>query len=133
MYIHPAVPYLRTGSNGNTLVEANPTRYISGLFEFFFETGRVLMDLTLSKTLQHYPKIDYIAAHVGGAFPSILDRMLKSLDDYSFELASKAIYGSRYVCSLSLLIIRSSSVFVDYHQNLVGQRGPCLSSSGGGS
>ncbi|KAG8857663.1 hypothetical protein FRB96_005681 [Tulasnella sp. 330] len=93
-YVHPNVPYLREG-NGATLVVANPTRYIPGLFEFFYETARMLMDLTMSRTLDTYPKVRLIAAHCGGSFASVLDRMLKSTGDANFETLYKGIYASR--------------------------------------
>ncbi|KAG9010976.1 hypothetical protein FRB93_003426 [Tulasnella sp. JGI-2019a] len=94
VYIHPNVPYLRQ-NGGAVLVEANPTRYISGLFEFFYDTARVLMDLTMANTLKTYTKINLIAAHCGGTFPEILDRMLKSTGDTTFEQLHKSLYASR--------------------------------------
>lgn len=98
IYVHPSVPYLRQ-NGGAKLVEANPTRYISGLFEFFFETGRVFMDLTMSGGLSKWANLRWIAAHVGGTFPTILDRMIKSLDSASSEKLYKGIYTSRYARS----------------------------------
>ncbi|KAG8904731.1 hypothetical protein FRB99_001270 [Tulasnella sp. 403] len=90
VYIHPTAPYLKV--NGN-YVEANPTVYITGIVEFYFETARCLMDLTWTQTLQNFTNIQYISAHVGGAFPSILDRMIKSVPN--LEAQAKAIYKSR--------------------------------------
>jgi predicted TIM-barrel fold metal-dependent hydrolase len=65
IYIHPTTPFIRV--NG-TLIEANPTTYPTGNIEFFFETARTL----------DFTNINYIIPHVGGAFPSVADRLLKS-------------------------------------------------------
>jgi hypothetical protein len=46
------------------------------LVEFFFETGRTVMDLVVTGTLQNFTNIRYQLPHVGGALPSILDRFL---------------------------------------------------------
>jgi predicted TIM-barrel fold metal-dependent hydrolase len=75
MYIHPTTPYMRV--NGS-LVEANPTTYPTGNIEFYFETARVLQDLAVTQTILNFTNIDYIIPHVGGAFPSVADRLLKS-------------------------------------------------------
>ncbi|CAN9117898.1 hypothetical protein CC77DRAFT_1063299 [Alternaria alternata] len=75
IYIHPTTPYMRV--NGS-LVEANPTTYPTGNIEFYFETARVLQDLAVTQTILNFTNIDYIIPHVGGAFPSVADRLLKS-------------------------------------------------------
>jgi predicted TIM-barrel fold metal-dependent hydrolase len=75
IYIHPTTPYLRL--NGS-LIEANPTIYPTGNIEFYFETARVLSDLAVTQTLLNSTNINYIIPHVGGAFPSVADRLLKS-------------------------------------------------------
>ncbi|KAI4905968.1 hypothetical protein J4E90_011043 [Alternaria incomplexa] len=75
IYIHPTTPYLRI--NGS-LVQANPTTYPTGNIEFYFETARVLQDLAVTQTILNFTNINYIIPHVGGAFPSVADRLLKS-------------------------------------------------------
>jgi len=75
IYVHPTTPYLRV--NGS-LVEANPTTYPTGNIEFYFETARVLQDLAVTQTILNFTNINYIIPHVGGAFPSVADRLLKS-------------------------------------------------------
>jgi predicted TIM-barrel fold metal-dependent hydrolase len=75
IYVHPTTPYIRV--NGQ-LVEANPTIYPSGNIEFYFETARMLEDLAVTQTILNFTNIDYIIPHVGGAFPSVADRLLKS-------------------------------------------------------
>jgi hypothetical protein len=92
IYVHPTSPYMK---EGNSWIEANPTLYASGLVEFYFETARCFMDLTYTQTLVKYTNLNWIAAHVGGSFPSILDRMIKSVP--TLEAAAKAVYASRLV------------------------------------
>jgi predicted TIM-barrel fold metal-dependent hydrolase len=75
LYVHPTTPYLRL--NGS-LIEANPTLYPTGNIEFYFETARVLSDLAITQTLLNFTSLNYIVPHVGGAFPSVADRLLKS-------------------------------------------------------
>jgi 6-methylsalicylate decarboxylase len=75
IYVHPTTPYIRV--NGE-LVEANPTTYPTGNVEFFFETARTLADLAVTQTILNFTNINYIIPHVGGAFPSVADRLLKS-------------------------------------------------------
>ncbi|KIO34569.1 hypothetical protein M407DRAFT_39402, partial [Tulasnella calospora MUT 4182] len=91
VYVHPTTPYMKI--NGK-FIEANPTLYIPGLVEFYFETARCYMDLSYSGTLTKYTNIRWIAAHVGGAFPAILDRMIKSLGP-TMEASLKSIYNTR--------------------------------------
>ncbi|KAG8943439.1 hypothetical protein FRC04_002904 [Tulasnella sp. 424] len=91
VFVHPTSPYMKI--NGK-FVEANPTQYLSGLVEFYFETARCYMDLTASGTLTKYTNIRWIASHVGGSFPSIIDRFIKSLGP-TVEAANKAIYQTR--------------------------------------
>ncbi|KJA26744.1 hypothetical protein HYPSUDRAFT_35893 [Hypholoma sublateritium FD-334 SS-4] len=91
LYVHPAVPVLRIN---NVLVDANPTTYIDGKIEFYFETARTIMDLTLTQTIHNFTNINYVIPHVGGAYPSTVDRILKSyptIYDSSF-----AIYDTRF-------------------------------------
>lgn len=76
VYVHPTTPYLRL-ANGS-LVEANPTLYPTGNIEFFFETARTISDLVVSQTILDFANIRYIIPHVGGAFPAVADRLLKS-------------------------------------------------------
>ncbi|KAG6833103.1 hypothetical protein H0H87_011514, partial [Tephrocybe sp. NHM501043] len=90
-YIHPSAPYVKVS---NKLVEANPTPYPTGNIEFFFETARTLMDLTLTQTIHNFTNINYIIPHVGGAFPACIDRILKSAP--AIYDSSLAIYRTRF-------------------------------------
>jgi hypothetical protein len=71
-----------------------PALYTPGIVEFYFETARTVMDLTLSRVLVQYKNIRYIIAHVGGAFPAIQDRFLKQR--LEFEVDAKLAYNTRY-------------------------------------
>lgn len=53
------------------------------------------MDLTLSQTIHNFTKLNFVIPHVGGAFPAIEDRFIKSFP--ALEGPSKAIYNSRLV------------------------------------
>ena len=75
IYVHPTTPYIRV--NGS-LVEANPTIYPTGNIEFYFETARMLEHLAVTQTMLNFTNLNYIIPHVGGAFPSVADRLLKS-------------------------------------------------------
>ncbi|KAF9462714.1 hypothetical protein BDZ94DRAFT_703929 [Collybia nuda] len=91
LYIHPSAPYMKVN---NKLVEANPTPYATGNIEFYFETARTLMDLTLTQTIHTYTNIHYVIPHVGGAFPAAIDRILKSAP--TIYDSSMAIYATRF-------------------------------------
>ncbi|TFK36383.1 hypothetical protein BDQ12DRAFT_686809 [Crucibulum laeve] len=90
-YIHPSAPYVKVN---NKLVEANPTPYPTGNIEFFFETSRTLMDLTLTQTIHNFTNIHYVIPHVGGAFPATIDRILKSTP--AIYDSSLNIYSTRF-------------------------------------
>ncbi|EDR03315.1 uncharacterized protein LACBIDRAFT_295281 [Laccaria bicolor S238N-H82] len=91
LYIHPGTPYLTVG---NKLYEANPTTYATGNIEFYFETARTLMDLTLTQTIHNFTNIHYVIPHVGGAFTTSIDRILKSVPP--LYDASMQIYSTRF-------------------------------------
>ncbi|KAG5634011.1 hypothetical protein H0H81_003895 [Sphagnurus paluster] len=91
LYIHPSAPYVKVN---NKLIEANPTPYPTGNIEFFFETARTLMDLTLTQTIHQFTNIHYVIPHVGGAFPATIDRILKSAPQ--IYDSSLSIYSTRF-------------------------------------
>ncbi|KAF8884824.1 hypothetical protein BD779DRAFT_1612068 [Infundibulicybe gibba] len=91
LYIHPSTPYVKSGNN---LIEANPTQYPTGNIEFYFETARTLMDLTLTQTIHNFTNINYVIPHVGGAFPATIDRILKSVP--AIYASSMNIYSTRF-------------------------------------
>ncbi|KAJ7581331.1 hypothetical protein C8J56DRAFT_1015958 [Mycena floridula] len=91
LLIHPTPPYLRL--NG-VFVEANPTTSATATIEFYFETARTLHSLTLTQTIHNFTNINYIISHVGGAFPAVIDRALRSLPE--IYNSSLAIFNSRF-------------------------------------
>jgi hypothetical protein len=52
--------------------------YPKGTIEFFFKTARMLGDLAVKQTIFNFTSINYIIPHVGGAFPSVAERLLRS-------------------------------------------------------
>ncbi|KAF8342775.1 uncharacterized protein EI90DRAFT_2903036 [Cantharellus anzutake] len=72
--VHPHDP--RIEINGQWF-SANPTLTPCGFFEFYYETARAYSDLTITQTIHNFTNIKFMVAHEGGAFPSIIDRMLK--------------------------------------------------------
>lgn len=71
--------------------------YLPGLVEFYFDSARTIMDLTLSQTIQNFTKILYHIPQEGGSFPSIEDRFIKSYP--ALETSSKEVYNTRCVTS----------------------------------
>lgn len=90
--VHPTEPLMRI-NNGSSIIVANPTTYVTGLVEFYFETARALMDLVLSQTLIKYTNVRWSIAHVGGAFPAIEDRFVKK--STALEKLAKQALNSR--------------------------------------
>ncbi|GLB34528.1 putative amidohydrolase [Lyophyllum shimeji] len=91
LFIHPGAPYIKVR---NKLVEANPTLYPTGTIEFYFETARTLMDLTLTQTIHNFTNIHYVIPHVGGAYPAVIDRVLKTVP--ALYDSSLNIYNTRF-------------------------------------
>ena len=76
------------------MISANPTLYPSGLVEFYFETARTFMDLTLTQTLTNFTSLRWIVPHAGGAFPAIEDRFLTS-QPADFQEKSREAFATR--------------------------------------
>jgi predicted TIM-barrel fold metal-dependent hydrolase len=92
IYVHPNAPCLHSADG--TLISANPTLYLEGTVEFYFETARTFMDLSLSRTLINFTQLNWIVPHAGGSFPSIMSRFLTTASE---EVRNKnlEIYRSR--------------------------------------
>ncbi|KAJ7675770.1 hypothetical protein DFH06DRAFT_667963 [Mycena polygramma] len=73
IFLHPVETLLEF--NG-TFMKANPTAFSPVMAEFYFETARTILDLAMSQTLTKYTNLDFILPHLGGAFPSIIDRSM---------------------------------------------------------
>ncbi|TKA65430.1 hypothetical protein B0A49_08826 [Cryomyces minteri] len=54
IFVHPNEPHVH---QNHTLTSANPTLYPPGAIEFYFETARTFMDLTVSQTLASFTKL----------------------------------------------------------------------------
>lgn len=68
--------------------------YPTSQAEYYFETARSMLDLTLTQSFVNFTSLCWIFSHCGGAFPSVEDRALK-LQPTS-EVPAQAVYGSRY-------------------------------------
>ncbi|KAJ7044180.1 amidohydrolase 2, partial [Mycena alexandri] len=64
VFLHPSEPLLKVHK---TLIKANPTAHSP--------VPRTMLDLALSETLTNYTRLDFIIPHLGGSFPSIIDRL----------------------------------------------------------
>ena len=72
VFIHPTIPCMQ---HGDTLIRATPLKgFPPGIFEYFFEEVRVLLNLIQSKTINKFPDVTFIIPHAGGAFPPIIER-----------------------------------------------------------
>ena len=72
VFIHPTIPCM---AHKGELVPAIPLKgFPPGMFEYFFEEVRVLLNLLSSKTVTRYPNVTFIIPHAGGAFPPIIER-----------------------------------------------------------
>ncbi|RDW75022.1 hypothetical protein BP6252_06164 [Coleophoma cylindrospora] len=91
IFIHPTDPVLNL--NGS-FISANPTIYPPGLAEYYFETARTIVDLTVSQTILNFTEIQFLIPQAGGAFPAVEDRFLKSAP--ALEGPSKQVYSSRF-------------------------------------
>jgi hypothetical protein len=86
------VPCLHA-SNG-TLISANPTPYPTWLIELYFETARTFTDLTLTRTIVDFARLNWIVPHAGGAFPAVEDRFLTS-QPAEFQERSREAFATR--------------------------------------
>ena len=77
--------------------------------EFFYDTARTVMSLTLSLTFQNFTHINYQFPHEGDAWPSVEDRLLKSSPP-PLEVNTKQILNTRYISSFLPPLILSQSL-----------------------
>lgn len=82
-------------SSNGSLISANPTSYPEGFVEYYFETARTFMDLTLTRTIANLTSLKWVVSHAGGAFPAIEDRFLTS-QPTNFQSESRATYATRF-------------------------------------
>ena len=49
--------------------------YRAPLFEFFFDSGRAVLDLLMSGTANRFSRVRWVVSHCGNVLPSLFDRM----------------------------------------------------------
>ena len=77
VFIHPGTPCIAAPTtNPASVIDALPLAdfYPSPMFEFFFDSARAVTNLFLTRTIFHYPDIQYIVSHGGGVLPPLIDR-----------------------------------------------------------
>lgn len=80
IFIHPTTPCIQsTIYNTTSEMKATPfgSQYPVPIFEFFFDTARVVMNLFSSGTTDRCPNMRFIVPHSGGALPPILTRFIQ--------------------------------------------------------
>ncbi|TPX15259.1 uncharacterized protein E0L32_004536 [Thyridium curvatum] len=82
IFFHPTTPYTacRYGAGCDwSGIQAAPLAdtFPSPLFEFFFDTARLMTNMLLRGVYSRFPCITTIFAHAGGAFPPLLTRVLQ--------------------------------------------------------
>lgn len=75
LFIHPTTPCSRSCSDEPTPAAPLHPHYPNPMFEFFFDTARMLTHLFLSGTVTRHPRIRFVIPHCGGAFPPLLSRV----------------------------------------------------------
>ncbi|KAJ7672772.1 hypothetical protein B0H17DRAFT_178374 [Mycena rosella] len=94
IFVHPTEASLVVN---HTFVKANPTIHSPVLAEFYFETARTFLDLAISQTLANFTNLDFIISHLGGSFPSIIDRGIPPgpvLDEVMVALRTRCWWDS---------------------------------------
>ena len=87
--------------------------YPSGLVEFYFETARTVMDLTISQTFLNFTNLRWHIPQAGGSFPSIEDRFINSFP--ALEAPSKAVYNTRWVALFVVSEVHDRSILASLH------------------
>lgn len=92
-YVHPTTPYIQVNSS---FLPANPYPSMSqSRMEFYMETARTFVDLTIEQTIHNFTNTHFILPHVGGAFPTMIDRVLKTVNPELYD-SSLEIYRTRF-------------------------------------
>lgn len=80
VFIHPTVPCMKsTNATDGEPIKALPfgDQYPIPIFEFLFDTARVVVNLFSSGTVDRCPNIRFIIPHVGGTLPPIMTRFIQ--------------------------------------------------------
>ncbi|KAI8715975.1 Amidohydrolase like protein [Fusarium sp. LHS14.1] len=78
VFIHPTTPRVAHSKNGvESPTSAAPLaqKHPSPVFEFIFESARMVANLFLSGTMEKIPNVTFILPHFGGALPTIVSRL----------------------------------------------------------
>lgn len=86
VFIHPTVPCRANDhdeGDGILHLDCMPTAkfFVQGIFEYFFEEVRVILNIIQSGTASRYPHLRFIIPHAGGAFPPIVERFSRFHSD----------------------------------------------------
>ncbi|KAF6744905.1 amidohydrolase 2 [Ephemerocybe angulata] len=93
VYVHPTTPWLNINE---TWIPANPYSDIDeSRMEFYMETARTFIDLTLKQTIHNFTNTHFVLPHIGGAFPTMIDRVLKTVHTELYE-SSLEIFRTRF-------------------------------------
>jgi predicted TIM-barrel fold metal-dependent hydrolase len=78
VFIHPTAPCITTNASAE-VTQASPlgSQYPIPIFEFFFDTARMVVNLFSSGTVDRCPNIRFIIPHAGGALPPIMTRFIQ--------------------------------------------------------
>lgn len=82
VFLHPSIgccgsPSKVSSSYKEGYEQSSPLAnvYRAPLFEFFFDSGRAVLDLLMSGTATRFPKVRWVVSHCGNVLPSLFDRM----------------------------------------------------------
>ena len=82
VFLHPSSaccgsPSKMSSSYKNRYDQSSPLAnvYRAPLFEFFFDSGRAVLDLLMSGTANRFPRMRWVVSHCGNVLPSLFDRM----------------------------------------------------------
>lgn len=82
VFIHPTSPCSLTSrkceppSESYALSAPLAAPYRAPIFEFFFDSGRSILDLIMTGTACRFKRIRWIVSHCGGVLPSLIDRAI---------------------------------------------------------
>ena len=83
VFVHPTTACCRANSEDSSAAESpaysSPlaSAYPDPIFEYFFDSGRSILDLIMTGTACRFSQIRWIITHCGGVLPSLLDRIIQ--------------------------------------------------------
>lgn len=82
VFVHPTSPSHQATQMDHSTSERYAlsaplaTAYRAPIFEYFFDSGRSILDLMMTGTICRFRKIRWIISHCGGPLPSLIDRAI---------------------------------------------------------